>query len=282
MPRGVELAFTYPVRLELSLIDIDVRPPDGSSHSWRRRSSRFRSAGDRGALPDLRDVGDHVAGAARRPRRPQAGAAAHPVRDVPRPAPDLRRPAAQVRQDRRRGDGQLPPARRRRRSTTRWSGMAQDWVLRVPLVHGAGQLRLRRRRPAGRLPLHRGEAHAARRDAAERTAISETVDMRPNYDGTRRGAGRPAGAVPEPARQRHRPASPSAWRRTSRRTTSARCCRACVLLIDNPDATIGQSAGARSRGRTSRSAARSSPTARRSARSTRRARGTIKVQGEWK
>ena len=30
----------------------------------------------------------------------------------------------------------------------------------------------------------------------------DTVDMVPNYDGTHRGAGRPAGAVPEPARQR--------------------------------------------------------------------------------
>ena len=63
--------------------------------------------------------------------------------------------------------------------------MAQDWVMRVPLVHGAGQLRLGRRRPARRLPLHRGQAHRGRRAAAERTATSETVDLRPNYDGNR-------------------------------------------------------------------------------------------------
>ena len=37
-----------------------------------------------------------------------------------------------------------------------------------------------------------------------------------------------------------RRASPSAWRRTSRRTTSARCCRACIYLIDNPDATVAE------------------------------------------
>ena len=51
------------------------------------------SARRRGAapLPELRAVGHHLARAARRARRPQAGAAPHPVRDVPRPAPHARR-----------------------------------------------------------------------------------------------------------------------------------------------------------------------------------------------
>ena len=51
---------------------------------------------------------------------------------------------------------------------------------------------------------------------------ADTVDFEPNYDGSRSGAARPAGALPEPARQRLAAASPSAWRRTSRRTTCAR------------------------------------------------------------
>ena len=58
--------------------------------------------------------------------------------------------------------------------------------------------------------------------------------------------------------------------------------RACIHLIDNPDATDAQLMDKQSRARTSRSAARSSPTAPRCARSTRRAPAAIKVQGEWK
>src|SRR5947209_6562029 len=46
-------------------------------------------AGDAAALLELCPVGDPVAGLARRARRPQAGAAAHPVHDVQRPAPGL-------------------------------------------------------------------------------------------------------------------------------------------------------------------------------------------------
>ena len=134
-----------------------------------------------------------------------------------------------------------------------------------------GQLRLRRRRPARGRPLHRGQADRRSPSACWPSCGSSTVDMRPNYDGTTRGAGRPAGPVPEPARQRRRPASPSAWRPTSRRTTSAKCCEACVHLIDEPGRDHRPAARQASRARTSRSAARSSPTGRRCARSTRKA-----------
>src|SRR2546423_4921796 len=65
-------------------------------------------AGDAAALLELRPVGDPVAGLARRARRPPAGAAAHPVHDVLPPAPDLRRPPGQVRENHRGGHGQLP------------------------------------------------------------------------------------------------------------------------------------------------------------------------------
>ena len=41
--------------------------------------------------------------------------------------------------------------------------MAQQWVMRYPLVDGAGQLRLDRRRRAGGHALHRGASHRAAR-----------------------------------------------------------------------------------------------------------------------
>ena len=50
----------------------------------------------------------------------------------------------------------------------------------------------------------------------------DVVDFEPNYDERQDDAVGPAGALPEPARERLGPASRSAWRRTSRRTTSAR------------------------------------------------------------
>ena len=102
--------------------------------------------------------------------------------------------------------------------------MAQDWVMRVPLVHGQGNFGSVDGDPPAAYRYTEAKLDRGRRAAAGGAAASDTVTMRPNYDNTTRGAGRPAGAVPEPAGQRHRPASPSAWRRTSRRTTSARCC----------------------------------------------------------
>ena len=50
----------------------------------------------------------------------------------------------------------------------------------------------------------------------------ETVDFQPNYDDTEHEPAVLPTRVPEPAGQRLAPASPSAWRPTSRRTTSAR------------------------------------------------------------
>ena len=78
---------------------------------WRRAGGRGAARGGADALPQLRAVGHHVARAAGRARRAQAGAAPHPLHDVAA-EPDRRRQAPQVRQGRRRRDGQLPPARR--------------------------------------------------------------------------------------------------------------------------------------------------------------------------
>ena len=59
------------------------------------------------ALPDVRDG-------------LEARAAADPLRDVRQPAPLPRRQVPQVRDHRRRGAGQVPPARRQRPATTPW------------------------------------------------------------------------------------------------------------------------------------------------------------------
>ena len=48
---------------------------------------------------------------------------------------------------------------------------------------------------------------------------ADTVDFTPELRRLAAGAADPAGALPEPARQRLAPASPSAWPPTSRRTT---------------------------------------------------------------
>ena len=77
--------------------------------------------GDAALVPRLRDERHRVAGAARRPRRPQAGAPPRAVRDVRRRVP-ARPGILEVLPRRRRRHGPVPPARRHARSTTPWSG----------------------------------------------------------------------------------------------------------------------------------------------------------------
>ena len=90
----------------------------------------------------------------------------------------------------------------------------------LPAGRPAGQLRVDRQRPAGGDALHRGASLAAgHRDAARHRRGHGR--LRPQLRRVAPGAARPAVALPEPARQRRRPGSPSAWRRTSRRTTCA-------------------------------------------------------------
>ena len=66
----------------------------------------------------------------------------------------------------------------------------------------------------------------------------DTVDFVPNYDGRKQEPRRPAGALPQPARQRLARASPSAWPRTSRRTTCARSSTPRSPYIDDPDVSV--------------------------------------------
>ena len=127
----------------------------------------------------------------------------------------------QVRQHRRRRHGQLPPARRRGR--LRCPGAPGPGLGDARAAGGRpGQLRLGGRRPARRLPLHRGQADRRRRSPAWRSCASAPWHMRPNYDehaARSRSSCRPSFPTCSSTAP---PASPSAWPRTFRRTTSAR------------------------------------------------------------
>ena len=90
------------------------------------------------------------------------------------------RPYRKSAQHRRRGDGQVPPARRQR--DLRRAGAPGAGLLHAPAAdRRAGQFRLDGRRSAGGDALHRGAAGARRRGAAD-DIDKETVDFQPNYD----------------------------------------------------------------------------------------------------
>ncbi len=122
-----------------------ARPPD--QHPRR----------DAHVVSRLRDERDHRPRHPGRARRSQAGAPPHPVRDARAESHVRRRSYRKCALRRRRGDRQVPPPRRRR--GLRRAGAHGAGLLAAPHARRrAGQLRLRRRRPAGRLPLHRVSA----------------------------------------------------------------------------------------------------------------------------
>ena len=148
-----------------------------------------RVAGRRGAapLPELRRQRHHVARAARRARRPEAGAAPDPVRDVREPAPLPGRQAPQVRDDRRRRAGQVPPARR-------------HLLLRRDGAHGAAVL-------DARACSSTGTATSARSTATRRppTATPRRASRRWRWScSTRSSRGRSTSARTTTARPRSR------------------------------------------------------------------------------
>ena len=79
--------------------------------------------------------------------------------------------------------------------------LAQDFAVRYPLVDGQGNFgNIDGDNPAAE---RYTEARMTETAALMLEGIDEdTVDFRPNYDGRERRAGRAAGSVPEPARQR--------------------------------------------------------------------------------
>ena len=104
--------------------------------------------------------------------------------------------------------------------------MAQDFSMRYPLVDGQGNFG----------SVDGDSAAAMRYTEARLSRIAEemlrdleknTVDFVSELRRDAEGAVRPPGAGPEPAGQRHAAASRSAWRRTSRRTTSPRSIDGC-------------------------------------------------------
>ena len=117
--------------------------------------------------------------------------------------------------------------------------MAQPFSLRYPLVDGSGNF--------GSLD---GDNAAAMRYTECRLArlSDEMLAEIDQDDGAvpaelRRHARRSRSSCPRASRtcwSTARPASPSAWRRTSRRTTSREVCTALVKLLDNPDLTSVQ------------------------------------------
>ena len=141
----------------------------------------------------------------------------------------------QVRRDRRRGDGQVPPARRRR--AVRRPRPARPGLLdALPAGRRAGQLRLGRRRHRRRHALHGGPPHGDRRRDARRHRQGHRR-LRGQLRRHPEAAVGPAGQAAQPARSTARRASPSAWRPTSRPTTWARSSTPSIAYIDNPEVT---------------------------------------------
>ena len=109
-----------------------------SAGSRRGRGGRA-ARGARGALPRLCAVHHHAPGAAGRARRAQAGAPAHPLRHAA-PAAGTGRRVQEVRQDRRRRHGHVPPPRRP--GDLRRPGAARPgFFLALSAGRRAGQLR---------------------------------------------------------------------------------------------------------------------------------------------
>ena len=175
----------------------DAPPPPPAAA--RHRADHHRR-GDAPLLPRLRHERDRGARAARCARRPEAGAAPHPLRDEGR---RLRLDAAvpQVRAHRRRRDGQVSPARRH--GDLRRHGAHGAGLLHAPAAdRRAGQFRLDGRRSAGGDALHRGApGHASPRRCWPTSTRTRSISSRTT---TRRDAGAdgPAGGLPEPAGQR--------------------------------------------------------------------------------
>ncbi len=173
------------------------RPPAAPSARRARGGEAARGAG--GAIPRLCPVDHHGPGPARRPRRVEARPPPHPLRHAgaaARPRDGLQ----EMREDRRRRDGRLPPPRRP--GDLRRAGAARAGLL-VPLPAGRrpGQFRQHRRRPGRRLPLHRSPDDGVRQAPARRHRARHGGPAAQLF-GRQGGAGRAAGGLPEPARQR--------------------------------------------------------------------------------
>ena len=185
------------------------------NHQVAVSSGRYRSR-DEEVVSRLRHERDRRPRAARRARRPQARAPAHPVRHA-RAGPDLRRkPTASAP----RSSAKSSANSIRTASAGLRRAGAHGAVLQHALSAGrrAGKLRLGRRRSARGHAVHRSAPGAHQRRAARRHRKrnrrfhSELRRDRARNPSSCRRASRTCWSM-APA------ASPSAWPRTSRRTT---------------------------------------------------------------
>ena len=188
------------------------------AHPRHRRRRR-----DAHVVPGVRLLRHLLPRAARRPRRPQAGAAPDPLHDgrhgpAPRPRPREERPR------RRRGHGPAAPARRRR--DLRRPGPDGPAVVDAAADRRrARQLRLARRLPR-RDALHR-VPDGARRGGDDRLDRRGHRRLQAQLRQPRDRAGRPARRRSPTCSSTAPPASRSAWPPTSPRTTWSRSCRRC-------------------------------------------------------
>jgi DNA gyrase subunit B len=209
LPRPVNRAPAAPdVRADPPLEQDDRDRRDHAAAGPRRRRAGLRPGRgrperrDAAQLHRLRDERHRQPRAARRARRAQAGAPPDPLRDVRRRLPPRPR-LQQVRPRRRRRDGQVPPARRQR--DLRRPGAARAAVGdALPAGRPARATSARRATTRRRYARYTECKMAPLAMEMVRDIDEETVDFTPNYDGREEGAGRPAGALPEPAGQRQR------------------------------------------------------------------------------
>ena len=174
----------------------DLATDDRGNRQDRSHPDRGRAAHQ---LPRLRDERHRQPRAARRARRPEAGPSTNSLHDA-RDGPHLDIELSQVCGDRRRGDGQVPPARRS--GPVRRAGPPRPDVLAaLSADRRPGQLRLGRRRPARGDALHRGahDRHRGRGAGRHRQADGRLRRELRRHAPAARGA---AGQAAQPARQR--------------------------------------------------------------------------------
>ena len=151
--------------------------------------------------------------------------------------------------------------------------MAQDFSLRYPLVDGQGNFGSVDGDPPAAMR-YTEVPHGAHRQRVAGRHRQGDGRLRAELRRVAAGARRPPGAL-RTCWSTARPASPSAWRPTSRRTTWARSSTALIALIEQSGAHRRRADAAHSRARTSRPAG-SSTAARRSARPTATGRGSLR------
>ena len=157
---------------------------------------------------------------------------------------------------RRRRARQVPPARRHRglrRARAHGAGL----LAALPADRRAGQLRLGRRRSAGGHALHRSAAWRASPASCSPTSTRRRSTSCPTTTTREQEPLVLPSQVPATCSSTARPASPSAWRRTSRRTTCARSSTPPSRSSTTRDDHARRSDAAHARARTSRPAASS-------------------------